>query len=76
MNNVHRRCSFTVCRVKSVQTLKEAYPKDGQQLWIYVSTEKATLSSPYRKKYPRLAKHPSNAYLHGPNVLVAVEHGD
>jgi len=60
MYNVARRFHLSISSVEGIQTLKEAYPKNGQQ----------------RKKYPRLAKHPSNAYLHGSDILVAIEHSN
>jgi hypothetical protein len=41
---------------------------------VHISIEVVILGSPYRKKNSRFAKHPSNAYLHAPNVLVAIEH--
>ena len=76
MYNVGRGFHLSISGVEGVQTLKEPYPKDGQQLPTTVSTGRATLRCPYSKKYPRLAKHPGDAYLHGPDILIAIEHSN
>jgi hypothetical protein len=78
VNNVRRRCHLAIRCVESIQTLEEAYSEDRQQLEAHLNTdsEETVWVCTYSKKYTRLAKHLSNADLHGPNGLEAIKHGE